>query len=78
MKVYQILGRRAQLVSFPDGDDKVIPARAVFKAHPSNPSVRRLMRMKPPACRELRGDEIPESFKNSSPKEDIVVVLDEE
>lgn len=77
MRVYQILGRRSQLVSSPDGDDKVIPARAIFKAHPHNKDVRRLMRMKPPACRELRGAEIPEEFRNAPPKEDVFVVLED-
>jgi hypothetical protein len=76
MKVYQILGRRAQLVSSPDGDDKNIPPRAFFHANPSNLSVQRLLRLRPPACRELRGEEISELFRDASPKEDIVVIID--
>jgi hypothetical protein len=76
MKVYQILGRRAQLVSSPNGDDKNIPPRAFFQANPSNLSVQRLLRMRPPACRELIGEEIPEQFRDASPKEDIVVIID--
>ena len=76
MKVYQILGRRAQLVSAPNGDDKVIPSRAIFQAQPSNSSVRRLLRMRPPACRELLGAEIPEQFRDVPPQEDIVVIID--
>jgi len=74
MPIYQILGRKAQLVSFPDGDDKVLPSRTVFQANSRNVSVKRLLRMKPPACRELRGDEIPVEFR----PQDILVVLDDE
>lgn len=78
MRVYQILGRRSQLISCPNGDDKVLPARSIFKAHPSNPSVKRLLRMKPPACRELRGEEIPSELRALTPKEDIVVIVFED
>lgn len=76
MKVYRILGRRARLVSFPDGNDKVLPACTIFQASPSNVSVYRLLKMRPPACRELSGEDIPERFRNTPPNEDIVVVID--
>ena len=77
MKVYRILGRKAQLVTFADKNDKVLPAGTVFFAPKGNASVMRLMRIKPPACRELVGDEIPEGFRGDEP-EQIYVVLDGE
>lgn len=76
MKVYQILGQRARLVFSEDGDDKVLPGRTIFKADPLNLSVKRLLRLNPPACRELVGDEIPQEFRTPL-KEDIVVLLEE-
>ena len=72
MRVFRILGRRAQLVNI-GGEDKVLPAGTVFAANPKSPHMQRILKIKPAVCRELGEEEIPDSIKS---KEDVFVILD--
>ena len=72
MKVFRILGRRAQLVNV-GGEDKVVPAGTIFRANPKSPHMLRLLKIKPAVCREIGEEEIPDSIKNN---EEIFVLLD--
>mgnify|MGYP003394252074 CR=1 FL=1 len=56
-RTYQVVGKSAVTVDFPDGNSINYPAGSVFKAEPSNSSVIRLVRIN--SVREMSTREIP-------------------
>lgn len=72
-RVYQIVGRSAQCVEFPDGDDKNLPAKTYFRASPHNAGVQRLLRQKPPTARAVPASQIPDELLNDPAKMFLIV-----